>query len=417
MKTQQDGVGVRAEYITETGRQTRAELVVLGLGAVTIVSITIIILAFIFRQTVEVVVFWSFTAAGAVLVAGVVILTVNKVRRSINEQRTVKLHQDLTTRQFKAEVEKSEYQARQEQLQASRLELELPLLQLNRNQWALDLRTGNRIASPHEIVKDVTMLPAPQEPESPNLLDVIRQADCIMVQGGRGAGKTNIALHWLSYQTGYKVVLDPKGLDLNPWPGAWVAQDSNSMLVAVSRVASELKRRKANRLTGEAAIYLFADELHHLIEEEGLPIMDSIFGIITFGREFNVHASFTCSDGGVKSLDIEGRSGLREGLVRVRLSLSLIDNQYRGWILDGGDKPNQQWTPVVLPGEYRGRSTGKPFVSRQIVRPQISRTEARILDLHEQGQSHAAISEEIWGYKSSKNYPKIDAVLAKFEAK
>ena len=295
------------------------------------------------------------------------------------------------------------------------MDFEIRNVKENDFNWLYDLRTRQRIASPHETVKDVTYLQLPPETEQlPYLLDVISQADCIMVQGGRGSGKTNVLLHWASLKTGDKVVLDPKGLDLNPWPDAWVAEDANSMLAAVNRVATELKRRKTGRLTHEPATYLLADELHHLVEELKLPIMDSIFNVITFGREFNVHASFTCSDGGVKSLDIEGRSGLREGLVRVKLSFSLIDNQYRGWVLDGGNKPNQQWTQVKLPGEYQGRFTGKSFVSKQLIKPQIDDTEAEILRLHKEGWSSRAICEQVFGYVSSNKYPEIEAVIERF---
>lgn len=52
----------------------------------------------------------------------------------------------------------------------------------------------------------------------------------------------------------------------------------------------------------------------------------------------------------------------------------------------------------------------------EAVEPGIEPTDQEqfILDLYDTGQSHAKICETVWGYKSSKRYPNIDAVLEKF---
>jgi hypothetical protein len=46
--------------------------------------------------------------------------------------------------------------------------------------------------------------------------------------------------------------------------------------------------------------------------------------------------------------------------------------------------------------------------------PQPTEQEQTILDLYQEGASHAQICKQVWGYKSSNKYPEIDAVLEKF---
>ena len=182
-----NAIGVTAEYRTSK-RRARGTVVILGLGAIVAMSFTIIILALIFREAVLPIVFWTTTSAGAIVITSILVIVVVRMRRVIQDSKTNKEIQTLALRE--------------KQLKVARLELELPLWNVPKDNWLYDLRTGQRIASPHEPVKDVTYLQLPPETEQlPYLLDVISQADCIMVQGGRGSGKTNVLLHWASLKT------------------------------------------------------------------------------------------------------------------------------------------------------------------------------------------------------------------------
>lgn len=190
----------------------------------------------------------------------------------------------------------------------------------------------------------------------PALLDLIQDETCCMIYGGRGAGKTTTALHWLSGRPGDVVVCDPKPSGLNAWPGRVVGTGGRFSEIesAVYQVKAELERRIDSQLLHEPELTLFLDELFQLVDVQQLDVMQPIFEIITIGREYRVNAGFTASDRGVKSLKIDGRSGLRDALTMVRVEK--IGNAWRTYVDAGNGE--QECKP---PGPYRpgrGRAGG-----------------------------------------------------------
>lgn len=210
--------------------------------------------------------------------------------------------------------------------------------------------------------RELLALPEPKI-ESDKLIDVLQKQFCVAIEGGRDAGKTVVALWWASFRNdGDLMIADPKGFGINPWPSnAWVADDDTSILAMVRRVAAEAKRRRDNRLFNERPIYLFIDELQWLVEDNeervGLPLMAPFFRIIYLAREFGVHASISTGDGGVESLRVQGKGGLRRGLVWIEVNLNPITGERAGHIKH---KPGQVF-PVELPGVFAGRNQAKRF--------------------------------------------------------
>lgn len=393
----QNAIGVTAEYRTPK-RKARGTIVILGLGAIVTIGLVIIVLAIVFRRVVEPIVLYSVGTVAVISVVSVAVIGMTKITQAISTSRTNKEIQALTLRE--------------KQLEVARRELELPYLTASKDNWLYDLRTKNIIPSPHQTVKDTSITPQlPAEiQELPRLLDVLTKSDCVLISGGRGSGKTNSALWWLSTKKiGTRLVLDPKGIELNPWYKAYVAQDANSMVIAVNRVVAEMERRKDRKLTGELPIYLLADELHHLIDVLELPIMDSIISLVTFGRDWNINASFTASDKGVESLNLKGRSGLRDGLVQIKTHKSAITGEYKSWLFDDGK------IEVLPPSEYRGTNSSRIFKSTAKMRQQRQNgVEQKIISLYQQGESLRTISQEVFGQgKFGSTYnEKIKAVLA-----
>lgn len=192
----------------------------------------------------------------------------------------------------------------------------------------------------------------------PNLMDLISEETCIMVYGGRGAGKTTIGLHWLSVRPGQVIVCDPKPRGLNNWPtdnivGCGGRYDDIER--TIHQVRAELARRIKNELLNETDLTLFLDELYQLVIIQQMDIMKPFFEIITIGRDYHVHGGFTSSDKGVKALGIEGMSGLREALTEIRVVKAGNSHQV---FVDLGNGEREAKTPGLYYGR-NGHSNGK----------------------------------------------------------
>lgn len=218
------------------------------------------------------------------------------------------------------------------------------------------------------------------EPTRADTMQVLAESDCVFVQGGRGAGKTNIMLWWMaSKRRGEKIVCDPKGTAVNPWPGCRVVSDDAAIEYTVRRIAAEARRRKTKELFNEPPIYLLVDELHYLVEDNderpGLDIARHVFAVISLGRQYNVHASFTTSDGGVKSLGIEGRGGLRDGLTWIEMAQHPVTRMRECWIRHS----RYGRIEATLPPVYNGIGSSKPLrLPASVTTPQPVEVESDI---------------------------------------
>lgn len=251
------------------------------------------------------------------------------------------------------------------QAERRRKELEAEWLIVPRTSTAINPFTGDRVDTQRNTVipGQVETLPDGGAPvQRADIMDVLRKSDCVMLQGGRGSGKTNAALWWISSKQGDKIACDPKGTKANPWPGCRVVSDDNQIVWIVKKVSAEARRRKNKELFNETPIYLLVDELHYLEEDNdersGLYLARYIFSIITLGREYHVHAAFTTSDGGVKSLGIEGKSGLRDGLTWLEMAQHPVTKERECWVRHS----RYGRIPATLPPVYNGLGNGKTLV-------------------------------------------------------
>ena len=236
----------------------------------------------------------------------------------------------------------------------------------------------------------------------PNLLDVIQNESCVAFWGGRDSGKTTCALHWLSTRQGQNFVCDPKPKNHNPWPNAIVTNKIDDIERVVSSVYDELLNRQENELLNEPIINLFLDELYILTFVHKLDIMTHAFGIITLGREYRVNAGFTTSSKGVKSLGIEGMSGLSEALTFVHTSI--VGGNHRVMV-DMGEGENE----VLSPGPYHPPTILPQWPDLQP--PIIALTEAEMIEQAIlNGDGNNQICKDIWGSKNTDRIARINAI-------
>ncbi len=239
------------------------------------------------------------------------------------------------------------------------------------------------------------------EPLLQPVIELIKGEPCVAFWGGRGSGKTTHALHWLAHRRSENYVIDPKPLGLNPWPNARVIGGSgqfDEIEPSIERIYNELLHRQSEGLLNESPITLLVDELYTLVHVHKLEIMKMVFAITTLGREYEVHASFTTSAKGVKSLQIEGMSGLADALTFVQLQK--VGNEFKAFVDMGNGEIE------CLPcGPYI------PNTTRQIPSSIAMTDEERVLELHHKGMSKTAIAREVFGEGIKAQMPDIDRVV------
>lgn len=236
--------------------------------------------------------------------------------------------------------------------------------------------------------------------EMRSVLQLFQRERCVIIAGPRDAGKTELAKWFVSYRSGLRLVCDPKGIGINRWPGAEVAEDNSSIVAMVEMVARLLEHRRQNGITNGREVNLFIDELVDLVEINQLPIMRPVMRVANLGREFNVHVGFTTNDAGVKTLNIEGQSGFRENFALIKIWRDRLDpGDYREcYLVDGGQK-----IPLSLPGPFPGGEPPKLFKAT-LPPPEPNEEERRILEMVASGASYRQITTEIWDGKHGQYY-------------
>lgn len=272
-------------------------------------------------------------------------------------------------RRINAETLMVEEKAKQEKIVTRQLELAARLHQVKEGVFVADgmsdwtfipATAQERKALDSGNIIDITPLS--------NLMDLISGETCVMVFGGRGAGKTTIGLHWLSVRPGQVIVCDPKPRGLNPWPTDNVVGCGgryDDIERTIHQVRAELTRRIKHELLNEPDLTLFLDELYQLVIIQQLDVMKPFFEVITIGRDYHVHGGFTSSDKGVKALGIEGMSGLREALTEVRVLKA--GNSHKVFVdLGNGEQE------AKAPGLYYGPRNGNGRVLLPDIKPQAN---------------------------------------------
>jgi len=295
-------------------------------------------------------------------------------------QEGVKRKQEAELRQSEAQADEAEGKARQAHATADNLEIDRHFHSTDAGTAIVGLKPGVPIRIlPKRTASERALLALPEPEELPKLLPLLREHPCWLISGGRNSGKTQVFLHLIDSKNGIRIICDPKGIALNPWPpGVKVAEGPGAIMTIIKHVHNVLEDRRGRKVTTAKPIYLGIDELFYIVSPPpaglGLPIMDYVFVIVTLGREYGVHCSFTCSDEGVKALGIEGRSGLKRGLTRLEIDHNPIDHQRRGYLLH---KPGEKYE-VELPGLFVGGGGATRIISRTKPAPAPAKTPEQI---------------------------------------
>ena len=113
-----------------------------------------------------------------------------------------------------------------------------------------------------------------------------------------------------------------------------------------------------------------------------------------------------------KPLGLEGEYDLKDGFAIVRL---FVVNEQRQATLDTGNGESS----VILPGPFVGRNQEADFVTRNFIdlTPEPTEDEARVLELHEQGESISAIAAAVYGSKGGNQNERVKTVLEQYGVK
>ena len=213
------------------------------------------------------------------------------------------------------------------------------------------------------------------------------------------------------------IVIDP-----HVYPAKWptgahvVGQGRNyaeidKALTALVQLMSKRYSEIGRGLVAEMAhsrITILIDEWRAITGNLGKPAADAIKALLTESRKAAFSVFVASHSDRAEPLGLKGEYDLKDGFIVVKLA---VVNGQRQATIDTGTGPQ----PATLPGPFSG-AYGAQVIEGELLdlEPKPDPTEAKIIELHKQGQSHAQICQDVWGYKSSKKYPEIDATLAKF---
>jgi hypothetical protein len=253
-----------------------------------------------------------------------------------------------------------------------------------------------------------------QAQTTPELLPILDSAQRVLVIGASGAGKTNLLQWVVSRRGGGVLVIDPHAA-----PGKWGA----AKVVGIGSNFPEIEATLDNLI--ELMVRRYQEIGQGLVREGEHPRLtiiidewmsiayqchnaqDTLVRLLTESRKAAFSVIIGSHSERVKSLGLDGKGDLKDGFLFIRLWLE--GSEHRATFDYGrGERP------CLLPSRYAPELTGPVIEVETINEPKPTKEEQTILDLHVAGQSHAAICEAVWGYKSSKKYPEIEAVLAKF---
>lgn len=281
--------------------------------------------------------------------------------------------------------------------------------------------------TPRRIQNSPALLPETVESEPLDLLTVFTQpTQSYAIIGGQQTGKTYQARHianfWIS--RGVKpLVIGPKW-DKGEWGGC-ILLGGNGDFQAVGYGITIIRRIVEARHADTTKAHKEYKTLP-VFFDDWTPIVDSVAnarGLVleatTLYASVNVLLYFILHSDTANAWGVDRKgAALKDNFVKLFIEPAydvsglIVRDRTRGYVRFAGesvDRPARLFAapPLVL---------GQAAIFNPPVKLGPNEQEQKILSLHAEGKSYAAICEAVWGYKSSKKYPEIDAVLAKFGA-
>lgn len=251
---------------------------------------------------------------------------------------------------------------------------------------------------------DAPQLAAPDT--LPDILVATAEIERLLVVGGSGSGKTTLLQWFIEARRGHRViVLDPHD-NTRTWGDAQVVgagQDYESILLALTGLAQEIKARYQLRATG---IELTRDNCHPLVLviDEWREVVHAIKEVaplvmtcLTGGRKVEVATILGSHSDRAKPLGIDGEADLKDGFGLVRLKGG--KGKPYSATLDIGDGPQ----PIALPGPFvPGAALGprEPVIELGAVELPMMPEEQQIIELYDAGdRAVTRISLQVFGHK------------------
>ncbi len=250
----------------------------------------------------------------------------------------------------------------------------------------------------------------------PELLPILDKAQRVLIIGASDAGKTNLLQWVVSRRIGAVIVIDPHASP-NKWPKQSRVVGSGSNHPEIETVLDNLIELMVTRYKeiGQGLVREGEHPKLTIVIDEWMGIAyqcknatEVMVRLLTESRKAAMSVIIGSHSERVKSLGLDGKGDLRDGFLLVRL-----------WLENGERKATYDYgrgeRPCLLPGKYEPPQDDQNIIEIEaITEVKPTGQEQMILDMAQAGESHAKICEAVWGYKSSKLYPQIDAILEKF---
>lgn len=261
---------------------------------------------------------------------------------------------------------------------------------------------------------------APQLLPGQTPIDLLTALDsvqrCLLV-GASDSGKTTL-LRWLVQrrsQSSKVIVIDPHAYP-DKWPGCIVVGSGRSY-PEIDRALQALVRLMTKRYDeigkgivveqGHSRITILIDEWRAIVYNvKGAS--EAIKALLTESRKAAFSVFVASHSDRAKPLGLEGEYDLKDGFAIVRLS---VVNGQRQATLDTGSGEVLAALPGVFPTQPAQVIDADEAIDLEV---EPTPTEARILNLYEDGQSISTIAEAVFGSKGGNQNQRVKEVLSKY---
>lgn len=211
------------------------------------------------------------------------------------------------------------------------------------------------------------------------------------------------------------IVIDPHAYP-QKWPGCVVVgtgrnyPEIGKALDALVRLMTKRYEEIGKGIVAEQAhsrITILIDEWRAIVYNVK-DASEAIKALLTESRKAAFSVFVATHSDRAKPLGLEGEYDLKDGFAIVRLAIA---NGQRYATLDMGNGE----VPVLLPGTYPTQHP--PVIEAEEVinlEPELTPEEARILELHEQGENISAIAAAVFGSKGGNQNQRVREVLSKY---